>query len=207
MKKSLHIIFPKSQPFNLPCHLTVDSLSILTLKRFCFSWTQTQVYPEVILLITFSSGAFTPSPLQFWLHCSWIGRNYEGIYKLTFNLKCVHYCQLSSFCSPVFFLFEWSCFPSEVTKITETFMKQFSCTLSQLFRNYEYLTEKPLSLLLAQRSWLKQAVCPTRELAFFQLEEKNILESKGGIHWNVFSLCPGCFSLMWFHSFYLHETP
>lgn len=101
-KKSLHIIFPISQPFNLSCHLTVHSLSILTLKRFCFNWTQTWVYPKVILLITFSSWAFIPSSLQFCLHSSWIGRNYEGIHTLTFNLECVHYGHLSSFCFPVF---------------------------------------------------------------------------------------------------------
>lgn len=94
-----------------------------------------------------------------------------------------------------------------MTKITETFMKEISSILSQLFRNDEYLTEKPLSLLLAQRSWLKQAVCPTRELAFFQLEERNILANKGSIHWNVFCLYPDCSTLTVFHSFYLHETP
>lgn len=47
-KESLHNIFPISQPFSLSCHLTVHSLSILTLKRFCFNWTQTWVYPKVI---------------------------------------------------------------------------------------------------------------------------------------------------------------
>lgn len=63
-----------------------------------------------------------------------------------------------------FFLFEWGCFHLELTKITETFMKEISCTSSQLFRNDEYLTEKTLSLLLAQghdssRLFVPQGTC------------------------------------------------
>lgn len=83
-----------------------------------------------------------------------------------------------------------------MTKITETFMKEISYISSQLFRNDEYLTEKPLSLLLAQRSWFKQAVCPTRELAFFQLEEKIFWQAKTA-YIEMCSACTQAASVWW----------
>lgn len=94
------------------------------------------------------------------------------------------------------FQFGWNCFSSEGTKITVTFMKEISYIASQLFRNDEYHTEEPLRLFLGQRSWLKQAVCPTRKPVFFPLEAKTILASRGIIHGKVSCLCPHSFSLM-----------